>query len=176
MRVVDSVIDSGRPIYVIKPMPALALKYQLDAAPTNLFRIAPTALPPPTFSSRAIVGDSLRVSGYTIVSGVPAPGGSFNLAVYWQPLKPLARNYKTSLQLFDLTQNKVAQGEDHQPGGEEYPSSLWQPGETLQDRFTLKLSPNVRRGVYHLFVRVYDAESAEALGDLTEIGTLNVIE
>jgi Protein O-mannosyl-transferase TMEM260-like len=172
MRLIESVIDSGRPVFLVKNLPGLALRFRLDPTPPDLYRVASEPLPAPQFSSDAVVGGKLRVRGFSIVSGVARPGSTLGIAVYWQPLAPLDRDYTTSLQVFDGAGSKIAQGDDHKPGGDTYPTSLWQSGETLQDRFTLALPPDMDAGAYHLAVQVYDAD--EALGDLTEIGTLQV--
>jgi hypothetical protein len=176
MRLTDSVIDSGRPVFVIKTLPDLALRYRLDSVPGGLFRVADATLPAPTFKSGALVGEKLRVIGYSIVSGVVQPDRQFTIAVYWQPLQALGRDYSTSLQVFDDAGQKVAQGGDHRPGGDTYPSSKWQSGETLYDLFAVTMQPDVVPGAYRLFVKVYDPVSDESLGELTEIGTLEVSE
>ncbi len=176
MRLVDSVIDSGRPVFLIKPLPGIALRYRLDSAPADLVHVAVTPLPAPTFKSDALVGKKLKVLGYSVVSGSVRPDSKFTLSVYWLPLAPLGRDYSTSLQIFDDAGQKVGQGDDHRPGGDTYPTSLWQPGETLQDDFTVTLQSDVDPGVYHLFVKVYDPVGEDILGDLTEIGTVEVVE
>jgi transmembrane protein TMEM260 (protein O-mannosyltransferase) len=176
MRVVDSVIDSGRPVFLIKSIPGVALRYRLESAPAGLVRVADAPLTAPSSNSRAVVGDQLEVLGYRITSGEAHPDGSFTIAVYWRPLLPLGRDYTTSLQIFDEMGRKVAQGDDHRPGGDTYPTSQWQPGETLQDLFRVAMRPDTHPGLYRLFVKVYDPLGDNTLGDLTEIGTLDVSE
>jgi Protein O-mannosyl-transferase TMEM260-like len=174
MWLVDSVIDSGRAVYLIKSIPALALRYRLDSASGGLVHVADAPLPPPTRSSGAILGDKLKVIGYSVASGDIQPGGKIAVAVYWQPLRSLGRDYAASIQLFDQARRKVAQGDDHQPGGDVYPTSLWRRGETLRDLFTMTIPSDANPGRYHLFVRLYDPKGDESLGDLTQIGTLQV--
>jgi hypothetical protein len=176
MRLLGSVIDSGRPVFLIKSIPGIGLRYRLDSAPGGLVRVATEPLPAPTRRSGAIVGKQLEVVGYSIISGAARPGGQFTAAVYWQTLVPLDRDYSTSLQIFGSNGKKIAQGDDHPPGGDAYPTSQWQRGETLRDLINVAMPIDTNPGVYHLFVKVYDPASGDPLGDLTEIGTLRVTE
>ncbi len=174
VRLLDSVHDSGRPIFAIKQMPGLSVRYELEPAGAHLYHVVEPLPASPAVPSSAVVGGKLSVIGYSVVRGEARPGGSVGIVVYWQPQSALGRNFKTSLQLIDDAGNKVAQGNDHQPGGDIYPSSLWLPGEILHDEFMMDLGPGLARGGYHLAVKVYDPESEQDLGDLTEIGTLTV--
>ena len=176
MRVVGSVINSGRPVYLIKSIPAINLRYALDSAPAGLLRVEDTPLPSPSFKSTAVLGNQLRVVGFSLPSGNVHPGTKFPVAVYWRPLVSLGRDYAASLQLFDDSGQKIAQGDDHKPGGDTYPTSLWQPKETLRDLFTITTPPGANPGPYQLFVRVYDPLNDDTLGGLTEIGSLEVSE
>jgi transmembrane protein TMEM260 (protein O-mannosyltransferase) len=171
-RLVASVIDSGRPVFLIKPMPGLGVRFRLEPTPPDLFRVASNGFPYPQFPSHALLADQLRVTGYSVLAGTPQPASDLTIGVYWQPLVTLDRNYTSSLQLFDNAGRKVAQADDHKPGWDVYPTSLWQPGETLQDVFRLSLPSIVPAGTYKLGVRMYDGD--ETLGDLTEIGNLQV--
>jgi hypothetical protein len=98
------------------------------------------------------------------------------MALQYEPLKPLARDYTFTVQLFDSAGNKVAQGNDHVPGEPEYPSSRWRTHEVLQDQFEIELAPDAHAGEYKIMLRAYDAVDGTELGDLTEVGTLKIEE
>lgn len=174
MRLLGSVNGSGRPVFLIKSIPAVTIEYEVQSAPDGLVRVLDTPLPAPTRVTRTRLGDELEVLGYSVYPADVHPDTEITVAVYWHPLKALTRNYTTSLQVFDEAGVKLAQGVDHSPGGDTYPTSLWAPGETLRDSFSLTVPASTNPGSYHLFVKVYDPQTDDTLGDLTEIGTLGV--
>jgi hypothetical protein len=176
VRLVESVIDSGRDVFLIKPIPDLELRYRMGSASAGLVRVEDAPLPPPSYSSGAVVGNKLKVVGYSIAPGDIHPDGRIAVAVYWQPLTSLGHDYAASLQLFDDKGQKIAQGNDHRPGGDTYPTSQWRQGEMLRDIFSLTIPSAANPGQYHLFVKIYDPTGDDGLGDLTEIGTLEVSE
>ncbi|HZQ08879.1 MAG TPA: DUF2723 domain-containing protein [Anaerolineae bacterium] len=173
---VTQVAPSNRPIYTIKPLPALTLHYSLDSADNGLSRVDVTPLAPPQTPSNAVLGNALRVIGYSILNGSASAGKTITLGVQYKLLHRLKRDYTFSLQLFDAKDNKIAQGNDHIPGDKEYPPSKWQGDEILQDHFEVALDPNLPMGNYRVMLRVYDAADRAELGDLTEIGEITIEE
>jgi hypothetical protein len=169
---VNRVAPSGRPLYALKPIPALFMKYVVVEDKRNLWKIEVTPLPPPQQASDAVLGDALRVRGWSVLDGHASPGKSFTLLLQYEPLQPLTRDYTFSVQIFDGA--KVAQGNDHVPGEGEYPSTRWRVDETLQDEFKIALPPALPTGEYKMMLRAYDAADDSALGDLTEFGVLKV--
>ena len=81
--------------------------------------------------------------------------------MYWQPLRTLPANYTSFVQLLSPDGSKAAQS-DHLVGGVFYPTSLWQPGETLLDRHTLDVPAGAPPGPYQLFVGMYELVDGEA--------------
>lgn len=168
-RLTDSVLDSGRPIYFIKAMPGIEIKYRLAANTLPLVRIlGRTADPSPQHDSTASIAARIRILGYDLDRGA----NTLRVAIYWQPQVQLNRNYTAFAQLLSIHGGKAAQSEDHQVGGDFYPSSLWQVGETLRDEHTISLT-NVSPGTYRLFVAMYAQPGLEPLGD-AEIGIVEV--
>ena len=172
---VQRVAGSGRPIYTIKPIPALTLRYRIEEIENGLWRVNPVTPGTPKFSSEAILGDAVRVRGYSIIAGEPQAGERVTLAIQYEPLKNLSRDFTTSVQIF-FGDNKAAQGNDHLPGENEYPSSKWRVGETIQDQFDIELPPNLKAGKYRIMLRMYEPSSGEEVGELTEVGMIEVGE
>ena len=170
---VQRVAGSGRPIVAIKPLPALTLRYRVEELGNGLWRVNPVTPGAPKFPSEAVLGDAVRVRGYSILAGEAIPGKRVTLAVQYEPLKNLSRNFTTSVQLF-FGDDKAAQGNDHVPGESEYPSSKWRVGETIQDQFDIELPPNLKAGKYKILLRMYEPSSGEEVGELTEIGLLQI--
>ncbi len=173
---VAQVAPSNRPIYTIKPVPALTLRYSIDSADNGLSRVDVTPLAPPQNPSNVVLGSALRVVGFSLLNGSASAGQNITLGVQYEPLHRLKRDYTFSLQLFDANNNKVAQGNDHIPGQDEYPPSKWQGAEVLQDQFKIALAPNLPAGNYRVMLRAYDTSSGAELGNLTEIGELTIEE
>jgi hypothetical protein len=168
-RLTDSVLDTGRPIYFIKPMPGLEIKYQLESA-EPLVRVLGQPAATPQNLSNAMVGNRVRVLGYDVVRESDA----LRVAVYWSPRAKLDRDYTTFVHLLDARGNKVAQGNDHAVGGEFYPTSLWQVGETLRDEFVIPLPSNLAHDTYRLLVGMYHPPEGEMLGEPVMVGEAKV--
>ncbi len=81
-----------------------------------------------------------------------ATGLEFDL--HWQVVEPVGGDYTATLQILAADDAKLAQ-EDMQPGGVYYPTSLWQPGETLVTRHQL-VGPTELPAAATLLVALYD--------------------
>lgn len=174
VRLIEQVIGSNRPVFLVKPIDGVALKYRLEDAPGGLLRVVDAPFPQPARDTDRLLGDQLRVLGYTVTPPAVHPDSKIAVSIFWQVVAPMNRDYTASLQIFDRAGRKLAQAPDHRPGAASYPTSMWRPGERLRDVFNLTIPPDASRGTYHLFVRVYDAGTEDALGDLTEIGTVRI--
>ncbi|MGB8644072.1 MAG: DUF2723 domain-containing protein, partial [Anaerolineae bacterium] len=173
---VDNVIDSGHAVLLIKSLPGITLRYRLEPTVPELYRVVKAPPAQPQYTSDAVIGNRLEVPGFSVTAGKLQAAGQVTIAVLLRPVERLTRDYTTSLQIQDDNGNKIAQGNDHQPGGETYPTSQWKPGEQLQDEFQVQLPSALDPGLYHVYLRVYVAGTDESLGDLTEIGTIEVLE
>jgi hypothetical protein len=163
---VDSALSTGRPVYLIKPMPGLEIKAALGQPdPSGLTPVlGPAITDPPAFAEDVVIGEAMRLLGFD----VQRDGETVQIDLHWQPLRPLDSDYTSFVQLLAASEEKVAQS-DHQPGGVYYPTSLWQPGETLRDRHTLALPAGVLPGPYRLLVGMYQIVDGEivTLGSAT---------
>jgi hypothetical protein len=169
-RLTDSVLDANRPVYFIKPMPGIEIKYRVVAS-DSLRRVVETHTSRvPQHSSGAVLANRVRVLGFDVAR----EGNVLRAAIYWSPLVKLDRNYMASIQLFGARGGKVAQGNDRQVGGEFYPTTLWEVGETLRDEHTIELPADLAPSTYHLFVTMYRLPDFESLGDPVEIGWMDL--
>ncbi len=164
-RLTDSVLDANRPVFFIKAMPGIEIKYKVSESNAPLVRVLGRATDaPPQNATNAILADKVKIIGYDATR----QGADLRVVIYWQPLAKLGYNYTTSVQLFDARGGKIAQGNDHQVGGEFYPTSLWEAGEILRDEYVLLLPPESVPGTYHLFVGMYRSSDLESLGEPVE--------
>lgn len=131
---IATALDAGgdQPVYLIKPMSGLEVRYQLDAANAPLIQVlGPAAAVPPAVPLEMAYGP-LTLTGYT----QSTDDGEKIFDLYWRVDGPIPDNYTATLQLVDGSDTKLAQ-EDHAPGGVYYPTSLWTPGTTLVVRHRL---------------------------------------
>jgi len=155
--VVESALKSGtRPVYLIKEMAGLEVKFRLESVMPPLIHVrglAASSLPD------HLQGDNfgpLRLLGYNWLSHDDereAEQQDVEIALYWQVMDKIDQNYTTTIQLFDPMNNKIGQ-DDRQPGGYYYPTSLWKTGEILIDshRLTLPIGSIPKTllvGMYH---------------------------
>ncbi len=122
------------------------------------------------FASDAAIANRVRVTSFDVARAANV----LRVAIFWQPIAKLDSKYTTFVHLLDSRGNKIAQGNDHQVGGEFYPTSLWEPGEILRDEFVISLSSNLAPGNYQLLAGMYRATDGEKLGAPVIIGTVEI--
>ncbi len=151
---VESALRSGRPVFLIKPMPGLEVKFRLEQAGMLVRVHGLAAAREPEQPAEALFADAIRLIGYDLQPPTLAVGGTATITLYWQPLRPLETDYTTFVQILDANDNKVGQS-DHRPGGVYYPTSLWKPGETLADTHRLALATDLGRPPHTILIGLY---------------------
>jgi len=101
-------------------------------------------------------GDAIRLRGYSLSGNVVAPGDMLQLALFWQAdaLRPIATRYKVFVHILDANENIAAQV-DREPGGGLVPTTIWQPGQTIVDRYGLAIPSNAAPGRYRIAIGLY---------------------
>jgi len=84
------------------------------------------------------------------------------LTLHWQALQEMSESYTVFVHLVDESGAVRAQ-KDNAPVNGTYPTTLWQPGEFVNDVYTLTLSPDVPPGDYALEVGLYLADTGARL-------------
>jgi hypothetical protein len=135
-RTVQTALTAGeRPVYLIKPMDGLDVRFQLEPANAPLVHVT-------GFMDAAGVEHSLgRAMGpLTLIGYAWQPAGDVaEIVLYWRVDEPIDGNYTTSVQLFDSAGERLAQS-DQPPGGVYYPTGLWKTGEILREAHTFPLN------------------------------------
>ena len=117
---------------------------------------------PPTIQQPVGVtlGESIRLVSYQLDRSQIAPGQTLQLTLHWQASAPVAARYKVFTHLIGAqnpsTQSPVWAQRDGEPAGGSRPTSSWQAGETIDDRYGLQLPPNTPPGAYAIEVGMYD--------------------
>jgi hypothetical protein len=123
-----------QPVYLIKPMPGLEVRFALQPAMPPLVQVlGPVAATPTTRVDQPY--GPLRLLGYDLAIGET----SAEVALYWQVESPLAEATVATAQLLTAEDRKITQ-DDHAPGGDYYPTTLWKAGEQIVVRHTLPLA------------------------------------
>ena len=132
-RTIDTALadGAGQPVYLIKPMSGLAVKYQLEDANPPLVRVVGPRDATPGIPLARALGPLALVGLDWDETEPPANGAeTIRLRLYWDVITPLPVDATTTVQLFDAAGEKIAQ-HDSPPGGLYYPTSMWQPGDRL---------------------------------------------
>jgi hypothetical protein len=131
----------GTPVYLIKPMPGLEIKYDLDTEQAPLVRVEERQQSEPAYGVEHALG-GLTLVGFDWLPSRTPSDLSVLVRLHWLVDETLDANYTTSIQLFDQDDDKVAQS-DSPPGGVYYPTSLWKPGERIIEEHVLSMAPEV---------------------------------
>ncbi len=168
--VTEQALRAGRPVYLIKPMPGLEVKFALTPAAGaavegigGLVRVdGPAAQGELAQASAAIYDDQIRLAGYDARPMTISPGQVQAVTLDWAPLAPLAHDYTTFVHLVNAEGRVIGQS-DHRPGGVYYPTSLWRPGDRLRDVHQFTVADDLGPGPYAL-------DSPQRVGEIDACG------
>jgi hypothetical protein len=97
------------------------------------------------------------------------PADEFTLSLYWQADGPTDAPYTVFTHLIAADGfNRTSQ--DNQPVWGSYPTTAWQPGEQVTDKYTLTLPPGAPAGDHRLHVGWYRSDTLEPAPVLDEVG------
>ena len=99
-------------------------------------------------------GDAIRLTGYSLVGDNIAPGDIVQLALFWQAPTPVTARYKVFVHLLGADDRIVTQV-DREPGGGLVPTTIWQPGQTIIDRYGVAIPSDTAPGRYRVVVGLY---------------------
>jgi hypothetical protein len=119
------------------------------------------------------VGNAITLAGYDAPQRLP-PGDTLRVALYWQVQDVVVEDLKVFVHLFSSEGTLVAQS-DVVPVGWAYPTTAWQPGETVRDVHVISLDGELPRGDYRVVVGMYDPVTGERLA-LRDAGGLPIAD
>jgi hypothetical protein len=174
--VLDLALSTGRPVYLIKEMPGIEIKVEIEAD-GKLWRVrGPAASAEPAYPNHAVLGDAMGLVGHDRWPENPLPGDTMQFSLIWEALRPVDTVYHSYLHLQDAGGQTVTQS-DQQPGGVYYPTTVWLPGERLRDDHLLRIPPGAPQGVYRIVAGMYAIAAdgtLEALGEPVIIGQVSL--
>lgn len=127
--------------------------------------------------ARASVNDSTRLSAQA--------AQTLSLKLYWRAREPINTDYKVFVHIVD-GKGQVALQEDRLPDRGNYPTRIWEAGETIADLYQMPLV-SLAPGNYSIVVGMYeprsgerliavDANGRESTSRQVEIGSLAVVQ
>ncbi|MBN2469769.1 MAG: glycosyltransferase family 39 protein [Anaerolineae bacterium] len=115
-----------------------------------------------------------EVLGFSVTGRDFWPGRRIVLNIIFHVLGETDTDYTIYLHVTD-GENVVATW-DHMPGNDQYVTSLWEPGEYIEDQRWVELSEDVPPGTYHVNMGLYNLQTGERLpvwvGDVETDGFL----
>ena len=95
------------------------------------------------------VGDLALLAGYQV-----EVEKAIQVTLYWTPTASPPEDYTVFVHLLDA-RGELAGGGDGPPVGGDYPTSYWEPGETIVDVHTISIQDGDHRGPFQLAVGLY---------------------
>jgi hypothetical protein len=122
-------------------------------------------VPADATAANALYGDAMRLMGYSIDQDEEA----LILTLHWRSERRMDRDYKVFVHVFDPATGIPVAQDDAMPLHWTYPTSYWEPGESVMDVIRVPLE-DVPAGTYGLAVGVYDPETTERLPVVDQMG------
>lgn len=122
-------------------------------------------------------GAHITLDGYTLPVKQFQPGDILQLDLFWRIDARLDTRYKVFVHVLDANGQIVAQT-DREPGGGLNPTTNWEPGASIIDRYGVLLPENAPNGGYTIEIGLYDFDNVrlriEGDGDALKLGTVEV--
>ncbi len=128
-----------------------------------------TGEPPVLQPAQANLGQELLLTGYGLDGAAIQAGEVARLALRWQALAEMERDYTVFIHLLG-PDGQIWGQRDGQPVGGFRPTSSWAVGEEILDHHALRLSSEAPPGEYRLVLGLYDAATGQRLPHLDANG------
>jgi hypothetical protein len=112
-------------------------------------------------------GDGIALRAFAVASPIARPGESLRVTLHWASLAPVKQEYTVFVHLLDST-GRVRAQVDLPPQNGARPTHTWQPGEIIQDPYSLSLPKDLPPGTYRIEVGLYtptDLKRVPVAGD-----------
>jgi 4-amino-4-deoxy-L-arabinose transferase-like glycosyltransferase len=120
--------------------------------------------------------DKVRLLGYDLEAESYKPGQVIGLTLYWQALTTVEKDYTVFTHLLGsynpLTNGPLWGGHDSRPGGDTYPTTVWEAGEIVVDEYGIPIQADAPPGEYQLEVGMYHLATMERLSVLDDSGAV----
>ncbi len=110
----------------------------------------------------------ITLSGYDMLTQT-LTGARLRVGLVWRTIQTPSGDYTVFVHIRDAANNVVAQV-DNKPINWTYPTLKWQTGQYIYDEHIVDLDENLPRGIYRLYVGLYDAQTTRRLPVLNSSG------
>ena len=110
----------------------------------------------------ARLGEHITLRGHALAGERFAPSDVLPVTLFWDTQAPIAERYKVTVQLLDAAGQLVAQ-RDSEPGDGLMPTTTWEPGHVMADRYGVLLPPDLAPGRYTLIAGLYQVTTGARL-------------
>jgi hypothetical protein len=110
-----------------------------------------------------MMGPDIQLYAYQLDPESVSPRDTLDLTLYWRAVSVPERSYHVFVHLVDPKSEEIIAQSDKVPVDWLRPTNGWRSGEVLQDEHLLELLEELPAGDYHLYVGLYDPESAQRL-------------
>ncbi len=117
--------------------------------------------PPP--QPKAVFGKGELLLADLEVSGGAYPGRSVRIALVWQCVKPLPKDYNIFLHVLDAGGRMVAQKDELLKDDDGRPTGKWLPGEVVRKEYVLRIPSGPPNPPYRLTTGLYLWQTGERL-------------
>ncbi|MDY7075603.1 MAG: glycosyltransferase family 39 protein [Chloroflexota bacterium] len=126
----------------------------------------------PAHSLDATLGDTVQLLGYDVALDkrpgaiLIEPEPTLDVTLYWQSLVPMVEDYVMALQLVSPVAGDTTLRWNYNswPGRGNYPTSAWQPGEVIADRYRFRLpEADFPTQAWDVHMALYQMETGERL-------------
>lgn len=139
-------------------LPALTAAGRAAMGGAGALRLLPGRVEPPAPSTPLNVrlgSDGIRLLGYDLaLPGQPVGGESVDATLYWIADQRLAQDYTVFVHLRGPDGANLTQ-RDGQPLGGAWPTSAWEPGQPVTDRYRVTIPAGTPPGRYTLWAGMY---------------------
>ncbi len=113
----------------------------------------------PRNRSDFIFGNQVGLIGYDTNLKTADSSNALEITLYWKRIAPISADYTVFVHVLDANDKIIAQ-KDSQPAGGSNPTSLWDDGEVVLDRYAFNELP---RGAFRVRVGMYRTGTGERL-------------
>ncbi len=150
-----AILDSnGSPplgLLVLRALPSSSPAYKI-AHPTDFY-----------------VDNLLQLAGYELAAMSYRPGDTLSLGLFWRALSPIADDYQVFVHVVNAAGERVA-GFDKTPLDGWWPTTMWEPGQLVNDEIAVPLPGDLPAGEYELRVGLYRLSDLQRLPLTGDVG------
>lgn len=116
-----------------------------------------------TVKTGAILDGKVALLGATFQPGAVVGGRPTRVALYFQALTDLSKDYEVFVHLEDVDGRAPRTNADHVPAGGRYPTHLWKKGNRIRDEFEIEVPPRSGIRALNLWVGLWDPSTGKRL-------------